>query len=907
YDKSKRTFSISYIKENGHKALLNFNVDKFKAFYKTPTGNYMNWDGAKCRAKWTDNPSNFEFRTFIEELDPKTKALLNIKTNPVLYTFDIETEISDEFPDPAQAKFPITAISVANTNCDVMVLGTKELDVSESEWCQEMMTKYLNESSYWKSLNLPAPKFTYLHFQSEQEMLRYFLTKIVSKVPVIAGWNSLMFDWQYIQNRIRGYYPDLGLKCCSVNETMSQRRCEDMKGDKVILNIPNHTLVLDMMDVIGTFDLVVMPIKESLSLDYIASESIGMHKIKYDGSLQDLFENDYKRYVFYNAVDSVLVQLLDKKFKTFGTICAQSMVCREKIGSCFSKIAIAEALFWNYFYENGIKVVYEKQDRERGTLQGAYVKNPIPGKHSYVCCNDFSGLYPAVVITCNISVENYIGQVTDEEELSIYKNDPNYFVSVEGHVFKNDKDYAFKNIQMNLRKNRNVSKYLSKQLDAIVMKDIESIKSNHQPSSNDYPQNIQDALIGIGFNVKNASDITSVDIIDFEAKLRNEITHLSSIEQAYKLCGNSCYGGSSHVSFFWFLMPLASTITAEARNLIHKMEHHIPEHFRLNWENMTDLHDKLGIKLKPKNELQKILAETPVQLDDTDAYHNHSYVVPVYGDSCIGSTKISTTKGDITIEDLFNMSTTVYYDRGKYFAKSDLTILNYNGNRIIESPIKYVIRHLTNKTRWRITDSESNQVEVTGDHSMIILKNGEMRTVKPSQMIEKSILITTRGLTTVEKIEQLNDFEEEYVYDIEVLTDNDNEHNFFGNHILIHNTDSITGDSIINTEHGDITIEDLYNDNSSLKFNMTDKHGSEFVGCTDKVLNWSEKNNLYYGEVKYIMRHKVSKPKWRLKSVSGEEIIVTGDHSLIVFRDGIKMEVKPKDVLKTDKILVVKR
>ena len=102
---------------------------------------------------------------------------------------------------------------------------------------------------------------------------------------------------------------------------MSYKNYTDMKGDKVGLQIPCHTLILDMMDVVGSFDMVIMPIKESLSLDYIASESIGMNKIKYDGDLQKLFETDYSTYVFYNAIDSILVQLIDKRFKTLQNIC----------------------------------------------------------------------------------------------------------------------------------------------------------------------------------------------------------------------------------------------------------------------------------------------------------------------------------------------------------------------------------------------------------------------------------------------------------------------------------------------------------------------------------------------------------------------------------------------------------
>ena len=76
---------------------------------------------------------------------------------------------------------------------------------------------------------------------------------------------------------------------------MSYKNYTDLRNNKVRLAIPNHTLLVDMMDVIGTFDMVVMPIKESLSLDYIASESVGVGKIKYDGDLQKLFEEDYPK------------------------------------------------------------------------------------------------------------------------------------------------------------------------------------------------------------------------------------------------------------------------------------------------------------------------------------------------------------------------------------------------------------------------------------------------------------------------------------------------------------------------------------------------------------------------------------------------------------------------------------
>lgn len=598
YSKTKKVLSISYIKDNGYKALMNFNVNKFKTYYSTPNGKYQNWDGSKCDIKYTDNPNAFDLKTYFKEISPKYKQILKQRTPPRLYTFDIETEISDEFPEPSEAKFPITTISIANENCDVIILGTTTLD--DKEYLTNQYKNYIDNCEFFKTLNHPYPSIQYIYFKTEEEMLKYFLQTIVAKVPVLAGWNSIMFDWQYIQNRIKNYFPNISFNSCSIDWTMTSKNYTDFRGNKVRLTIPNHTLILDMMDVVGSFDYVVMPIKESLSLDYIASESIGVNKIKYDGSLQDLFEKDYPKYVFYNAIDSVLVQLINKKFKTLQNIYAQSLYCEEKIGLCFSKIALTEALFFNYFYEHDIKIVpMDKGGSDRGELIGAYVKQPIPGKHNFICCNDFASLYPSTIITCNFSIENFLGNDFNEEELDRFKKDPNYFVSVNNNVYKNDKDYAFKNIQQTLKNERSKSKYIAKELDATVMLDIEHIQKNRQIHHNDYSKSVQDSLKEIEFDIKSPKDLLSLaDLNDFKQKLKNHIIYLTSYEQACKLLMNSTYGGSSHPYFFWYNMGLANDITGEARNLIHIMEKHIPEMFDTQWVNMTDLHKKLGIKLK---------------------------------------------------------------------------------------------------------------------------------------------------------------------------------------------------------------------------------------------------------------------------------------------------------------------
>jgi DNA polymerase elongation subunit (family B) len=118
-------------------------------------------------------------------------------------------------------------------------------------------------------------------------------------------------------------------------------------------------------------------------------------------------------------------------------------------------------------------------------------------------------------------------------------------------------------------------------------------------------------------------------------------------------------------------------------------------------------------------------------------------------------------------------------------------------------------------------------------------------------------------------------------------------------------TDSVFKDTVIRTDDRDCTIEEFYNSNIKNGSAGETLKGHESVKTGEKVLNWSEEKGLYYAPVKRIIRHKVKKAKWKLRTKSGKEIIVTNDHSMIVFRNGNKIEVKPSEILKTDKILVV--
>ena len=62
-----------------------------------------------------------------------------------------------------------------------------------------------------------------------------------------------------------------------------------------------------------------------------------------------------------------------------------------------------------------------------------------------------------------------------EEELDKFRKDPMYFVSVNGNVYKNDKDYAFKKMQRRCKKNRDFYKYTGQRIESELLVEIDRL------------------------------------------------------------------------------------------------------------------------------------------------------------------------------------------------------------------------------------------------------------------------------------------------------------------------------------------------------------------------------------------------------------------------------------------------
>lgn len=127
--------------------------------------------------------------------------------------------------------------------------------------------------------------------------------------------------------------------------------------------------------------------------------------------------------------------------------------------------------------------------------------------------------------------------------------------------------------------------------------------------------------------------------------------------------------------------------------------------------------------------------------------------------------------------------------------------------------------------------------------------------------------------------------------------------------VIYIDTDSVQGDSKIIINDDECTIEEAFRNYSKLYGYHLSQRGDEIVlpeNCN--ILNYSKENKLYNVKVSKIIRHKVTKKKWKLKTKSGKEVIITNDHSMIVEREGVLLKVKPSEINpKIDKVISISK
>ena len=499
WNKREQKLTISYVDKQGNRQFYHKYLHHIKTYEYDPNGKYDTWNGKKCSAVYKDTsnytPNEFDILEFMYELDKPMLDILHAQYFPKLYFFDIETEYSDEFPYPDKAEYKVTAISLVGPDMSCIVFGLHDLNEASKKLFRDRYMDFINNNEFARNI-LKAqghePKVLYQYFDSEQNLLKHFFNIIMTKVSAIAGWNSYRFDWLYLVNRIKRLFGDgeatKMVKNGSPTHEIRMIQFEEMDGTRIRVMAPSHTLVLDYMELVKQYDYILRPY-ESYSLDWVGEHAVKANKIKYDGGLQQLYERDPEWYYFYNAVDSLIGMLIHKRLKCLESPCAVDSVTLVPLMAAMGQVALTTANVFEEFYKDNKKVVwdYDAIERNKAEYKGAFC-GCVPGRYSYCVCDDYASLYPSQIITCNMSFENvhlnkvgpdslgrYVVAPWSPQQLEEFKKDPNYFVTVNGNVYKNDKDYAFKRLQKRVKDNRAIYKYTGQKIDSELLVEIDRL------------------------------------------------------------------------------------------------------------------------------------------------------------------------------------------------------------------------------------------------------------------------------------------------------------------------------------------------------------------------------------------------------------------------------------------------
>lgn len=501
WNKKDQKLVISYVDKIGNRQFYQKYLHHFKTYEYDDNGEYLNWDGRKCNRIFKDTqtyePNEFDILEYMYEMDPEVNKMLHAQYFPKLYTWDIETEISDEFPEPSIAAQKVTSISLVGPDMSCIVYGLHNLTESQ---IQTLRTRYLDwvETNEFarnyknSSLGGKEPKVLYQYFETEEDMIRHFFTKILIHIPALAGWNSYRFDWQYMWNRAcrlfgRGEAYNMIRRASPTNE-VGRVGWVEQDGTKMSCPSPMHMANLDYMELVKQYDYTLRPY-ESYSLDWVGNAAVKAHKIKYEGTLQQLYERDPEWYYFYNGIDSLIVNLIHKRLKSLESPCAVDSVTLVPLMAAMGQVALTTANVFSTFYEDGKHVVYDYDAIERSKVEydGAFC-GCVPGRYEWNVCDDFASLYPSQIQTCNLSFENFLynkvgpdslGRYTimpwSEKQLEEFRKDPNYFVTLNNNVYKNDQDYCFKKMQRRTKKNRDFYKYTGQRLESELLVEIDRL------------------------------------------------------------------------------------------------------------------------------------------------------------------------------------------------------------------------------------------------------------------------------------------------------------------------------------------------------------------------------------------------------------------------------------------------
>jgi DNA polymerase elongation subunit (family B) len=312
--------------------------------------------------------------------------------------FDIEVDFDPErgYASPEDAFMPITAIAVYLQWMETMVclaIPPKTLSMEEAK---RQVEEFPNT----------------MLFDNEADMLDTFLD-LIQEADILSGWNSEGFDIPYTVNRVtKVLSKEDTRRFCLWNQFPKKREYEKYGKAAVTYDLIGRV----HLDSLELYRKYTYEERHTYRLDAIGEMEIGENKTVYEGTLDQLYNNDFRKFIEYNRQDCALLDKLDKKLKFMDLANTLAHECTVLLQTTMGAVAVTEQAIINEAHKRGMIVPNRISRDENVNTQaaGAYVAYPKKGIHEWIGSLDINSLYPSAIRALNMGPETIVGQLRQD-------------------------------------------------------------------------------------------------------------------------------------------------------------------------------------------------------------------------------------------------------------------------------------------------------------------------------------------------------------------------------------------------------------------------------------------------------------------------------------------------------------
>jgi DNA polymerase elongation subunit (family B) len=246
-------------------------------------------------------------------------------------------------------------------------------------------------------------------FEKEKDMLDAFL-ELVQDADILSGWNSEGYDVPYTVNRVKRILSsDDTRRFCLWGQLPKKRMFERFGAENQTYDLIGRV----HMDYMQLYRKYTYEERHSYSLDAIGEYELDEKKTAYEGTLDQLYNQNFETFIEYSRQDTALLDKLDKKLRFLALANELAHANTVLLQTTMGAVAVTEQAIINEAHEQGL-VVPNRRERltdEDTQAAGAYVAYPKKGMHEWVGAIDINSLYPSAIRALNMAGETIVGQL----------------------------------------------------------------------------------------------------------------------------------------------------------------------------------------------------------------------------------------------------------------------------------------------------------------------------------------------------------------------------------------------------------------------------------------------------------------------------------------------------------------